>query len=86
MLSTRTRLYLPGTGVVVGTAVVVSSKTQIQYFTQMEVCNFFINISFSIYSLRKHTYLEQLSFSVYQWSSRLKNIDIDKDEHELEIF
>ena len=29
ILSTQTRLYLPGTGVVVGNAVVVSSKTQI---------------------------------------------------------
>ena len=29
ILSTQTRLYLPSTGVVVGNAVVVSSKTQI---------------------------------------------------------
>ena len=41
ILSTQTMLYLPGTGVVVGTAVVVSSKTQIQYLTQNKVCNSF---------------------------------------------
>ena len=47
ILSTQTRLYLPSTGVVVGNAVVVSSKTQIQYLTQIKVCNFFpFTISF----------------------------------------
>ena len=40
ILSTQTRRYLPGAGVVVGTAVVASSQTQIQYLTQIKVCKF----------------------------------------------
>ena len=38
--STQTRLYLPGAGVVVGTAVVVTSKTKIQYLTESKICNY----------------------------------------------